>query len=94
MTILCRVEFVDNPKRVYYAGQKLRGRVRLSLTNPLLVRGIFVEVSGQASCKWFKGTGANKREYSGHETYLNLCKYLLGSQGGNYTHTHYTILLL
>lgn len=39
MTITCKVEFVDNPKRVYYAGQTLRGRVKLTLSDPLAVRG-------------------------------------------------------
>lgn len=35
----CRIEFIENPWKVYYAGQMLNGAVKLKLTKPQTVRG-------------------------------------------------------
>lgn len=38
-TTNCKVSFDDNPDRVYYGGQTVRGRVHLTLAKEKTIRG-------------------------------------------------------
>lgn len=39
MSTDCSIHFVDNPAKVFYAGQLLSGRVELTFTDSKTVRG-------------------------------------------------------
>lgn len=47
MSTTCKIEFENNPRRVVYAGQLLRGRVRLNLTKSKTVRGLYIRIHGR-----------------------------------------------
>lgn len=39
MLAACKFEFLDNPAKVYYSGELLKGRVTLEITNAETVTG-------------------------------------------------------
>lgn len=51
MPTTCVIEF-ENPSRVYFAGQLLRGTVDLTLTSVKKVRGVYVRIYGRAYAYW------------------------------------------
>lgn len=51
MPTTCVIAF-ENPSRVYYAGQLLRGTVNLTLTKEKKVRGVYVRIHGRAYAYW------------------------------------------
>lgn len=51
MPTTCVIAF-ENPSRVYYAGQLLRGTVNLTLTKEKKVRGVYVRIYGRAYAYW------------------------------------------
>lgn len=79
----CEIEFENNPIKVIYTGQLLRGNVRLTLTEEKNVRGVFVEIRGKAYAHWTQGSGDNRRSYTGNEDYLNERTYFVGGNSGN-----------
>lgn len=76
------IEFENNPQKVVYAGQLLRGTVRLTLTEEKNVRGIYIRIYGKAYAHWTKGGGKSRRSYTGEEHYLNETTYFLGGRDG------------
>lgn len=83
MPTRCRVEFENNPSRVIYSGQILRGTVHLVLTREKNVRGIYIRVVGQGHTYWTEGTGDDKKSYGGNEDYFNALVYLVGGNNSN-----------
>lgn len=77
----CKIEFENNPNKVLYAGQTLRGTVELALTEAKTVRGIYIQIHGKGFCKWRSG----KATHSGKENYLNETTYFIGGNDGKYT---------
>lgn len=55
MTINCEIEFENSPRKIVYAGQLLRGTVRLNLTEKINVRSLYVRINGKAFAKWDNG---------------------------------------
>lgn len=51
MPTTCVISF-ENPNRVYYAGQMVRGTVALTLTKEKKVRGVYVRIYGRAYAYW------------------------------------------
>lgn len=39
MSESCEIVFENNPEKVFYGGQLLRGRVKLTLAEPVTVKG-------------------------------------------------------
>lgn len=90
MPTTCNIEFEDNPIKVVYAGQLLRGTVELTLTNPKNVCGVYVRIYGFASVQWKEG----RRERTGQEDYINERMYFVGERSGKVYHmmsNEYTI---
>lgn len=48
----------------------------------LVFVGIFVQITGDAYCRWTEGTNDNKRTYTGNESYLNEKTFLIGGRDG------------
>lgn len=98
MPTTCDISF-DNPERVYYAGQMLRGTVRLTLTKEQKVRGVYVRIFGRAYAYWTehcstdhnrhrrdgdRSSGGHHVSYTGEEDYLDEKTYFVGgSHAGN-----------
>lgn len=82
MPTTCEIDFENNPEKVLYAGQLLRGTIKLSLTSEKTVRGIYILIHGKAYCHWTKGSGKNSRSYTGSEDYLREKTYLYGDENG------------
>lgn len=84
MPTTCIVDFENNPQKVLYAGQLLRGTVQLTLTEEKNVRGVFIHVLGQAYAHWTKKRGKRTKHYRGEETYLDERTYFVGGSEGEY----------
>lgn len=84
MPTTCEIDFENNPLKVIYAGQLLRGTVRLNLTEEKNVRGVYIRIHGTAHCHWTEGSGDNRKSYTGDEDYLNERTYFVGgAQSGS-----------
>lgn len=88
MPTTCEIDFENNPEKVLYAGQLLRGTIQLSLTSQKIVRGIYILILGKAHCHWTKGSGKNRKSYTGNEEYLEEKTYLYGDQNGKNAMSH------
>lgn len=83
MPTTCIVEFENNPQKVVYAGQLLRGTVQLTLTEEKNARGVYIEIRGEAYAHWTKKKGKRTKHYNGEEEYLNERTYFVGGSEGN-----------
>lgn len=86
MPTSCEIEFENNPMKVIYAGQLLRGTVQLSLTEEKTVRGVYIRIHGKAYTHWTTGSGDNRKTYTGSEDYLDERTYFVGGSSGNVLH--------
>lgn len=84
MPTTCEIGFENNPSKVVYSGQLLRGSVQLSLTESKTVRGVFIKICGEAYCHWTTGSGKNRKSYTGKEDYLQERTYFMGGREGAY----------
>lgn len=98
MPTTCEIAF-ENPEKVFYAGQLLRGTVRLTLTKQKKVRGVYVKIFGRAYAYWTEycsvdhdrnrdpnrtSNSGHHVSYSGEEDYLNEKTYFVGGSSGNF----------
>ena len=83
MSIDCVIDFENNPSKILYAGQLLRGTVRLTLREEKKVRGVYIRIYGKGYCRWSRQRGRKTVHYVGNELYLNETTYLVGSEHGN-----------
>lgn len=81
MTIDIRIDFENNPSRIYYSGQSVRGTVQLILGEEKKIRGAYIRIYGKAYCRW-STDGKNKVTYIGEELFLNETSYLVGAKEG------------
>lgn len=81
-TIICEVDFEDNPSQVVWSGQRLRGNVYIKLGQQKLIRGIYIQLLGRGYAHWSKGKGGHRKEFIGKENYLNVQQYLIGGTSG------------
>lgn len=102
MPTTCVIAF-ENPSRVYFAGQLLRGTVNLTLTKEKKVRGVYVRIHGRAYAHWteYCSTDHNRNRnrdnnrassghhvsYSGEEVYLDERQYFVGGSGSSKSFT-------
>lgn len=78
MPTTCNIEFENNPMKVVFAGQLLRGTVQLIVANQKNVCGVYVYIHGGASVQWKEG----RREVTGNEVYLSQQMYFVGERNG------------
>lgn len=78
MPTTCDIDFENNPLKVIYAGQQLRGTVQLTLTEEKKVRGVYIQIRGEAYAHWTKKRGKRTKHYTGEEEYLNEKTYFVG----------------
>lgn len=76
----CEIEFENNPGKIVYAGQLLRGTVRLNLTDYTTIRGVYIHKKGKANASWRVG----KTHVSAKENYLDAKVYLVQPSTGMY----------
>lgn len=72
MPKFCKITF-ENPHKVFYSGQWLRGTVKLSLIREKTIRSIYIEVSGEGYAYWKK----DKKKYTANRKYLQERIYLI-----------------
>lgn len=82
MPTTCVTEFENNPLKVVYSGQILRGTVDLTLTSEKIVRAVYIKIIGNAQTYWTEGTGDKRKSYKGSVEYLNDRVYLAGRSDG------------
>lgn len=82
MPTTCEINFENNPLRVLYTGQWLRGSVDLNLTEAKTVRGIYINIHGSAHSHWSQGSGKSRKSYTGHEQYLDERTNFVGGSTG------------
>lgn len=84
MSATCKIEFRNNPMKVFYAGQMLRGTVRLYLTKTRKVRGLYIRIHGRAYVHWVDSTSDSRkvRVFSGNEDYFSERTNFIGECNG------------
>lgn len=82
MSIDICIDFENNKYGVFYAGQMLRGSVRLKLKEEKKIRCVYIRIYGKAICKWMEGSGKSRHTCVGQELYLNETTYLVGGTEG------------
>lgn len=82
MPTTCDVVFENNPMKVLYSGQLLRGTVRINMTGEKKVRGIFIEIDGIGYARWSRSAGKSRKFHTGNEIYLNERTYFVGGTSG------------
>lgn len=80
MPTKCEVELENNPLKVIYSGQVLRGTVNLTFTKEKVARGVYIRVTGQGYTHWTQADTA----FASQEDYFNQLMYLVG--GNNSKH--------
>lgn len=55
MSSTCEIEFENNPRKIVYAGDFIRGKVRLNLTENTNVRCVYIRINGKAKASWQQG---------------------------------------
>lgn len=83
MPTTCTINFENNPMKVIYSNQMLRGTIHLNLTRTKNVRGVYICISGKASAKWeeYSKSSSDSHEwdtFKGKEDYLNERTYFIG----------------
>lgn len=78
MPSTCIIDFENNPLKVIYAGQLLRGTVALTLTETKSVRGVYIRIRGTAYARWTSGSGRSRSTNTGKEDYLDEKTYFVG----------------
>lgn len=80
MSNACEIEFENSPRKIVYAGQLLRGTVRLNLKEKTNVRGVYIRINGKAYARWQVGN----TQVVAREKYLDEKLFLLGEGTGGY----------
>lgn len=82
MPTTCEIEFDNNPLKVVYSGQLLRGNVKLTLTDLIKVRGVYLKICDEGYCHW-----TNERSFTGREDYIDERRcFVDGSEGDIYSY--------
>lgn len=77
MPTTCEIEFDNNPLKVMYSGQVLRGNVKLTLTESIKVRCVYLKIVGEGYCHW-----TNEGTFTGRESYIDESRcFVDGSEG-------------
>lgn len=76
MPTTCEIHFENNPKKVFFSGQKLNITVRLMLTEEIKVRGIYIQLRGTAHVRFF-----SNGYHTADENVLDITKNLAGENG-------------
>lgn len=85
MPTSCSIDFENNPQKVVYTGQLLRGTVKMELTNAKRVHGAYIRIYGEAYCHFSKKNYVGFMVgYTGQEDYFDQTTYLIGGRDGNY----------
>ena len=74
---------LNSPRQVFYPGETVYGQVNMTVIEPVKMRGLRIELEGEAHCHWSEthGSGENKRtvHYTGHQDILKLVSVLFGN---------------
>lgn len=60
---------LERDSGVYYAGEVVRGTVKLSCARQVKCRAFNIELTGSAKVHWHTGSGDNRRDYDGSTLY-------------------------
>lgn len=70
---------LERPSAVFYAGEVVRGTVRLFCPTSLTCRAFHVYLKGQASVHWHTGSGDNRNDYDGSTVYQDQRQTIWGN---------------
>lgn len=52
MPTVCEINFENYASGAIFAGERLRGTAQLTFTSPKCVRGIYIQICGEAFAEW------------------------------------------
>lgn len=82
MQTSCDIEFENNPTKVFYSGQQIRGTVKLSHAETHPWCEMFIRIKGEGYVKWDEGSGSSTKTYTGFKSYVDERVYIPGGQTG------------
>lgn len=80
MPTTCEIDFDNYDTGAIYSGQLLRGTVQLIITSQKSVRGIYVEICGEAFAEWTPNT--RKTAVAAQHVHLNEKQYFINGSNG------------
>lgn len=80
MPTTCKIDFENYATGAIYSGQLLRGTVRLIITSPKSVRGVYVQICGEAFAEWTPNT--RKTAVAAQHEHLNEKQYFVDGTNG------------
>lgn len=78
MPTTCEINFENNPKKVFFSGQKLHITVRLTLTEEMKIRGVYIQLRGTAHVRFF-----SNGYQTADEDVLDMTKSLVDENGND-----------
>lgn len=89
MPTTCEINFEENPKRIFFSGQKLHVTVRLKLTEEIKVRGVDIHLRGVAYVRFSVDDSNRAGHYASDENVLDMRKCLVDGNGNCDSHLIY-----
>jgi hypothetical protein len=74
-----QIQITNRDNGIFWAGETIEGFVLLTMSSPVICRGVKIKLQGEGYCYWETGAGDNKREYSGHRSYASCRQTLVGN---------------
>lgn len=91
MPTTCVVAFENNPSKVVYSGQLLRGVVHVSVTNEKFIQSGYVKFLGEGNVRWTESI--QKKKYDSRRK-KQITKHHTVARTANETYLHLTTSLI
>lgn len=82
MSASCEIEFENNPRKIVYAGQLLRGTVLINLMKKTNVHNLYIRITGKVYACWYEG----RTPITVKRNILDKKKYFLEETTGDLLH--------
>ncbi|XP_065095604.1 arrestin domain-containing protein 3-like [Ochlerotatus camptorhynchus] len=87
MSKICEIKFDDNSYGVYFPGQTLSGSVELNFEEAMKVKGVALQIKGEAKVSWTEYHSNGQSHYpvyfQNRQDYMNFTENLAGYKDGN-----------
>ncbi|XP_055313203.1 arrestin domain-containing protein 2-like isoform X2 [Sitodiplosis mosellana] len=83
MPTTCKINFENNPQKIFLSGQKLHITVRLKLTEEVKVRGVYIHLRGMTHARFIMDDFRRAGHYATDEDVLDMKKCLVDGNGEN-----------
>lgn len=80
MPTICEIEFENNPNKVFFTGELVRGVVSITLSKKQMFKAIFIQFSGKSVTGWW----TLEESFSSEQIFFNQQLDLIEKSTGNF----------